>query len=161
MDEAVKTICQLCLKQIYRRSLRAHTKSIHKMSIGEYKQRFGKILPLVEEIFHKCKICFLDVYLDSDDIAKHLKTNHTITHGEYNQKYIINKNTCKKKIKMEIETNQILSEKVLKKSEQMQTTPDSFQRKMLAKNFEEMSAEELDMAMDFLLAAVLRPEDIQ
>ena len=152
MDEAVKTICQLCFKQIYRTSLRAHTKSMHKMSIGEYKQRFGKILLLVEEIFHECKICFQDVYLDSDDIARHLKTKHTITHGEYNQKHIINKNTRKKKIKMDIET---LSEEGPQKSEHMQTTPNSFQRKMAAKHFEEMSAEELDMAIDFFLDSVL------
>ena len=162
MDEAVKTICQLCLKQIYRTSLRNHTKSIHKMSIGEYKQSFGKVLPLVEEIFHKCKICFLDVYLDSDDIAKHLKTKHTITHREYNQKHIMNKNTRFKKIKVEIETNQTLSEEGLKKIVNMKTTTNSFQRKMATRNFEEMSAEELDMAMDCFLESVLSsPEDIQ
>ena len=63
----------------------------------------------------------------------------------------MNKNTRNKKIKIEIGTNQTFSEEGPKKSEKMKTSANSFQRKMATRNFEEMSTEELDMAMDFFL----------
>ena len=88
-------------------TMRGHTKSAHKMSIADYKEKHGNHRnQIIEKIFHKCGLCqqvqlfvinyFLipnqndlylqDILLDSDDIAHHLKKCHQITHKDYNSR---------------------------------------------------------------------------
>ena len=87
--------------------MRGHTKSAHKMSISDYKEKFGNHrTQIIEKIYHECGLCHQvheEIYntfyiinisimkailLDSDDIAFHLKKNHNITHKDYNAKFM-------------------------------------------------------------------------
>jgi len=81
--------CQLCGEHKPMTSLRAHTKSAHKVTITEYKSMFGTQLIPMEVIMHRCGICAELVLLDSDHIAVHLKTpGHNISHKDYNACYM-------------------------------------------------------------------------
>lgn len=90
MKDAVKTECRVCRQPVALTSMRGHTKSAHKMSIGDYKDKFGNHrTQMIEKVYHRCGICQQAVLLDSDDIAFHLKKLHDITHKDYNSKFMI------------------------------------------------------------------------
>ena len=151
----MKTICQLCDKEVSLTGLRVHTKSKHKMPIKNYKHKFGKPVP-VEEIFHECKICRNDLYLDSDFIAHHLKT-HSITHREYNQKNMKMVGTSKKKIKLDNEEKKILvSEKEMEAAVQFSTIVNNLQSNAILMSFEEKMKHQIfdDLDSDEFIKAV-------
>ena len=50
---------------------------------------------IAEKMYHKCGICDTTVLLDSDDIAHHLRKYHSITHKNYNEKFMVRKNEKK------------------------------------------------------------------
>ena len=89
LADYVMTECHVCGIQKPMTFLRAHTKSAHKLTITEYKQRFGAQLEMVEKVLHECALCQELIILDSDHIAVHLKKpGHSITHKDYNQFYM-------------------------------------------------------------------------
>ena len=80
--------CQVCGIKKTMTTLRAHTKAAHKLTITEYKEKFGQLEP-IESVFHQCGICSVLIMFDSDHIASHLKSpGHNITHKEYNSNYL-------------------------------------------------------------------------
>ena len=92
MEDCVKSACKICGIIVKVTAMRGHTKSAHKMSISEYKEKYNQTyFDLVELVLHQCGICEEYVLLDSDYIAQHLKSGggfHDITHGNYNAKFM-------------------------------------------------------------------------
>ena len=101
MEDVVRTYCKVvnegtgqpCGKSLKVTDVRNHTKKVHNMVITDYKNKYGQHhYDLIELILHKCEICEEYVLLDSDEVAKHLKSktpvNHDITHGNYNAKFM-------------------------------------------------------------------------
>jgi len=89
MKDAVRTRCMICRNSTPLTSLRTHTKKIHKVSIADYRLKYGDPkTKLIEKIYHKCGLCNEQILLDSDEIAKHLVKSHEITHRDYNSKYM-------------------------------------------------------------------------
>jgi len=89
MADACKTHCKLCNDEVKLVAMRGHTKSKHKMTITEYKSKFGVEFEIIEKIHHECGICKKIILLCSDTVAVHLKTpGHGITHKNYNEKYM-------------------------------------------------------------------------
>ena len=97
MSDACKTPCKLCNQEVKLFAMRNHTKTIHNMSISEYKSKFGKEYEIIEKVYHKCRICGKIILLCSDSVAEHLKTlghklkdpNGSTTHKNYNEKYMM------------------------------------------------------------------------
>jgi len=88
--------CKICLIHTPMTRLRSHTKSVHKVTITEYKAQFGPDLIPIETIYHRCGICSELVLLDSDHIAVHLKKpGHYITHKNYNDGYMVDSRSSK------------------------------------------------------------------
>ena len=94
MRDACKTICQICKAPVFLTTMRQHTRSKHKVTIDEYKKRYGNHRDMVtKRVYHKCAICSATILLDSDDIGGHLKKNHSISHKNYNAEYMVTKNS--------------------------------------------------------------------
>ena len=91
IKDICKTKCKLCGKPFSFPALRVHTKSAHKITITENKEKFNQhFYNIIEKVFHKCGICGKPVLFDSDTIAVHLKNgdNHSITHKVYNETFL-------------------------------------------------------------------------
>jgi len=89
MKDAVKTLCKICSEAVSLTTMRGHTKGTHKMSIAEYKEKYGNHrTQMIEEVYHECGLCKEAILLDSDDIAHHLKKCHQITHKDYNSRFM-------------------------------------------------------------------------
>ena len=93
--EAVESACKICGSHIKVTAMRNHTKAAHKMTITEYKEKYSQkeYYDLVEIVLHECGICGEYLLLDSDYVAKHLKSygnakTHNITHYNYNAQYM-------------------------------------------------------------------------
>ena len=91
MKDAVRTVCQICKKEVEFNHMRIHTRKAHEVGISEYKRMFGNLIEnLVEAVYHKCTLCSQVILLNGDVIATHAK-KHRITHKEYNSRFIIGK----------------------------------------------------------------------
>ena len=81
LTDVCKTKCKICGRAFSLSAMRGHTKSFHKITITEYKEKFNQPnYDILVKIFHKCGICGKPVLFDSDTIAVHLKNgdNHSI-----------------------------------------------------------------------------------
>ena len=86
--DVVQTICQLCKVHYYFVNMRVHTRKVHKLSISDYKAKYGNLdRNIVEEIYHKCGICSKALLFDSDSMVLHTK-KHGLTHKEYSSRYL-------------------------------------------------------------------------
>ena len=86
--DVVQTICQLCKGHYYFVNMRVHTRKVHKLSISDYKAKYGNLdRNIVEEIYHKCGICSKALLFDSDSMVLHTK-KHGLTHKEYSSRYL-------------------------------------------------------------------------
>ena len=102
LADLVVVTCALCEARVLMSCLRAHTKSAHAMTITEYKDQFGQLVP-VKMMMHQCALCKQEVLLDSDHIAAHLKTHgHNITHKNYNANYMQDSRDTRQKIAKQI-----------------------------------------------------------
>ena len=96
MTYACKTICRICQKPVFLTTLRGHTRSRHNVPIDEYKKVYGNHRnAIIEKVYHKCGICMNTVLLDSDEIAHHLRSNHSLSHKNYNAEYMVTKTNSK------------------------------------------------------------------
>ena len=89
--------CAICNLHLPMTRLRSHTKSVHKVTITEYKAMFGAELTPLAVVWHRCGICHKLVMLDSDHIAVHLKSggHPKITHKNYNEAFMVDTRTTK------------------------------------------------------------------
>ena len=86
--DVVQTICQLCKGHYYFVNMRVHTRKVHKLSISDYKAKYGNLdRNIAEEIYHKCGICSKALLFDSDSMVLHTK-KHGLTHKEYSSRYL-------------------------------------------------------------------------
>ena len=112
-NDSARTACKICGKVFQVPRMRGHTKSAHGMVITEYKSKFNQhYYDLVEKVLHQCGICGEILLLDGDVIAHHLykKVSHSISHKDYNAKYLTlmtSGNTSKKHIEKENDKNRI------------------------------------------------------
>ena len=89
MGDAVRSACKVCGDRVKVTDMRNHTKKAHGITITEYKERYNQHhYDLVELVLHRCGLCGEHLLLDSDYIARHLKTAHTMTHENYNAQYM-------------------------------------------------------------------------
>jgi len=89
--DAARSACKICGKVFMIPNMRNHTKKDHDMVITEYKTKFNQhYYDLIEKVLHKCGICGEILLLDGDVIAHHLykKVSHSISHKDYNAKYL-------------------------------------------------------------------------
>ena len=87
--DIVQTVCQICKNGFSFTNMRSHTKSVHKITITEYKKKYGQLMDhIVEPVYHKCGICDKAILLDIDRIAPHAGS-HGMSHKEYSAKYLI------------------------------------------------------------------------
>ena len=57
-DKAKNKICLLYRQPVALTSMRGHTRSAHKMSIGDYKEAHGNHrTQIIEHVYHKCGLC--------------------------------------------------------------------------------------------------------
>ena len=95
LGDAVKVICKLCNSCESLTAMRGHTKKSHKMTIATYRERFGQLADhMVEEVYHKCRMCDKTLLLDADLIYHHART-HGLSFKEYTSKYMTLKNKRK------------------------------------------------------------------
>ena len=95
LGDAVKVICKLCNSCESLTAMRGHTKKSHKMGIATYRERFGQLADhMVEEVYHKCRMCDKTLLLDADLIYHHART-HGLSFKEYTSKYMTLKNKRK------------------------------------------------------------------
>ena len=102
MKEVVVTNCKVCQKPFNLTRMRSHTRTAHGMTITEYKERYNQhYYDPIQLVLHRCGICPEYLLLDSDVVAQHLKSNMkthgSITHANYNKKFM----TLKSSIKLE------------------------------------------------------------
>ena len=99
MRDACKTVCRICQAAVFLTTMRGHTRSRHKVPIEEYKAVYGNHRTMIKEkVYHKCGICAATILLDSDEISHHLKKNHSISHKNYNEEYMVTRKTEKKEM---------------------------------------------------------------
>ena len=95
LGDAVKVVCKLCNSCESLTAMRGHTKKSHKMTIATYRERFGQLADhIVEEVYHKCRMCDKTLLLDADLIYHHART-HGLSFKEYTSKYLTLKNKRK------------------------------------------------------------------
>ena len=95
LGDAVKVVCKLCNSCESLTAMRGHTKKSHKMTIATYRERFGQLADhMVEEVYHKCRMCDKTLLLDADLIYHHART-HGLSFKEYTSKYLTLKNKRK------------------------------------------------------------------
>ena len=89
--------CSICNLHLPMTRLRSHTKSVHKVSITEYKAMFGPDLTPLAVVWHRCGICSHLIMLDSDHVAVHLKSggHPRVTHKDYNEAFMVDTRTSK------------------------------------------------------------------
>ena len=89
--------CAICNVHLPMTRLRSHTKSLHKVTITEYKAMFGSGLAPLAVVWHRCGICQQLLMLDSDHVAVHLKSggHPRITHRDYNEAFMVDTRTSK------------------------------------------------------------------
>ena len=153
MKDAVRTVCQVCKKDVEFNQMRIHTRRAHKLGISDYKQIYGNLRAnLVEAVYHKCSLCSQVFLLNGDTIATHAK-KHQITHKEYNSRFIV-----LKKEKLEVKEE----EYVESKHEELMNELDDNLSKMkseksngeeLRRKLEQMSSDELLKELDLLIAS--------
>ena len=102
MKDVVVTNCKVCQKPFNLTRMRSHTRTAHGMTITEYKERYNQhYYDPIQLVLHRCGICPEYLLLDSDVVAQHLrsnmKTHGSITHANYNKKFM----TLKSSIKLE------------------------------------------------------------
>ena len=141
--------CMLCGAHKTMTSLRAHTKSVHKVTITEYKEQFGQLVP-VKRVMHRCGICKELVLLDSDQIASHLKSpGHSITHKNYNANYMQDSRDNKQNILKQLEPDEsiIIKEEQVKLEAQLVNTGTCRKRKkvMPLLDYDQDAAYKVDM----------------
>jgi len=119
MADCVKHECRECGAAVPLTSMRGHTKSVHALSISDYKARHGNHRErVIARVLHRCGLCGEDVQLDSDDIAHHLKRSHDISHKDYNSRFMTlkrdDKTVAKQKTKkcLTKKTPKLIPEKV-------------------------------------------------
>ena len=89
MVDACKTLCKLCQTPKTLHEMRSHTKKKHNINITAYKEKYGELKDqIMKKTFHRCGLCSFLLLLDSDEIAKHLKRSHKVSHKEYNDKFM-------------------------------------------------------------------------
>jgi hypothetical protein len=89
MSEACKTICKVCQAQVSLTGMRNHTRNNHKMTIHEYKEKYGNPKDqIVKMVYHKCGLCQADVLFNSDNIQNHVVRKHQYSLKEYNAEFI-------------------------------------------------------------------------
>ena len=69
------------------------------------------MMDIIYKIYHKCGLCLKTLLLDSDEIAGHLKSNHSITHKNYNAQYMTIKSSSKPSLKKEEEEKSKIKQK--------------------------------------------------
>jgi len=87
-EDCCKVRCKVCMKIVKIPSLRAHTRDDHQMNVTAYKEKFGSEYDFVNEVYHKCKMCGIELLLCPDSIASHARSHHKMTAKEYTDKYI-------------------------------------------------------------------------
>ena len=89
--------CSICTLHLPMTRLRSHTKSVHKVTITEYKAMFGPDLTPLAVVWHRCGICSQLIMLDSDHVAVHLKSggHPRVTHKDYNEAFMVDTRTTK------------------------------------------------------------------
>ena len=102
MKDVVVTNCKVCEKPFNLTRMRSHTRTAHKMKITEYKERYNQhYYDPLQLVLHRCGICGEYLLLDSDVVSQHLrsntKTHDSITHANYNKKFM----TIRSYIKLE------------------------------------------------------------
>merc|ERR1719427_2200136 len=90
-DDSCLVECSICDKQMAMPQLRSHTSSQHQITITKYKERFGPQLTFTRETFHLCKLCGVEILLDSDSIAAHVRRIHKWTLKQYNDTHMMKK----------------------------------------------------------------------
>ena len=93
MKDVVVTNCKVCEEPFNLTRMRSHTRTAHKMKITEYKERYNQqYYDPIQLVLHRCGICGEYLLLDSDVVAQHLrsnlKTHDSITHANYNKKFM-------------------------------------------------------------------------
>ena len=92
--DACKAMCLICKRPVFLTTMRTHTRARHNLTIEEYRQEYGDHRDkIIEKVYHKCGICLAIILLDSDDVAKHLRRHHSITHRRYNEEYMATRNS--------------------------------------------------------------------
>ena len=88
MKDNVQSYCQICKVPQNFSKMRSHTKAKHRISITDYKKKYGELIDnIVETVYHKCGICKKAILLDGDILATHARL-HRISHKAYSDKYI-------------------------------------------------------------------------
>ena len=89
MTDACRTVCKICERQVTLNFMRTHAKNKHKMTIREYKNKFGNHRKqIVNVVYHKCALCCAEIILDADSIDKHVRRHHQTSLKDYNSRYI-------------------------------------------------------------------------
>ena len=153
MKDAVRTVCQICKKEVEFNHMRIHTRKAHEVGISEYKRMYGNLTEnLVEAVYHKCTLCSQVILLNGDVIATHAK-KHRITHKEYNSRFIIGK-------KENLDVKQ--EENLKSKHEELMNNLDDNLTKLktekatgaeLRRKLAEMSSDDLLKELDLLIAS--------
>ena len=117
MADYILVKCNICGAHKTMTSLRAHTKSAHKVSITEYKARYGAQLVPVKMTVHRCGICGDLVRLDSDHIAAHLKTpGHSMSHKNYNAAFMRDsRDSCMHKNLQQGKEERVIKKEIIKR----------------------------------------------
>ena len=81
--------CQLCGRHFKTNasSMFKHVTQDHKVSVEEYKERFGNTGTVFVD--HKCKLCFKKVPCNGLAMCKHFKHSHSLTLEEYERLYMV------------------------------------------------------------------------
>ena len=154
MKDAVRTVCQICKKEVEFNHMRIHTRKMHELGISEYKRMFGNLIEnLVEAVYHQCPLCSQTILLNGDAIATHAK-KHRITHKEYNSRFIIGK-----KENIDVKEEEDLKSK---HEELMNSLDDSLSKlkteekasgSELRRKLAQMSSDDLLKELDLLIAS--------
>ena len=95
MKDACKTVCRVCKKPNSISKLRYHVRQMHNIPIDEYRKTHGNPRDaIIEKVYHKCGLCIKSILLDSDEISSHLRSNHSISHKNYNAQYMKTKDNA-------------------------------------------------------------------
>ena len=153
MKDAVRTVCQICKKEVEFNQMRIHTRKAHEVGISEYKRTYGNLVEnLVEAVYYKCTLCSQVLLLNGDVIASHAK-KHRITHKEYNSRFIVGK---KENLDVKLEENLESKHEELMKDLDDNLTDMKTARPTgteLRKKLAQMSSDDLLKELDLLIAS--------
>ena len=153
MADAVRTVCQICKKEVEFNQMRIHTRKAHEVGISEYKRMYGDLIAnLVEAVYHKCTLCSQVLLLNGDVIASHAK-KHRITHKEYNRRFIVGK---KENLDAKEEQNLESKHEALMNDLEDNLTDMKTEKASgaeLRRKLEQMSSDDLLRELDLLIAS--------